>query len=177
MHSACACASASIASPSAIVCSLSIICLVIACANAGPAREPRRPLAAPASRAASPSATTRLTSPISSARSRVDHVAEEQQLARVPEPDDPRQQVRRAHVGAAQPDLREDEAELRARRRDPQVARARDHRAGADRDAVDRARRSAAGTRASPAISRPVARVNASSAGVSRPSRCLMMSS
>ena len=55
MHSAWACASASIASASAIVCSLSIICFVIACANAGPAREPRRPTPARASTAASPS--------------------------------------------------------------------------------------------------------------------------
>jgi hypothetical protein len=56
----------------------------------------------------------------------------------VAEPDDPRQQVGDAHVGTAQPDLRKDEAELRAGRRDPEVRRARDHATGADRDAVDR---------------------------------------
>ena len=58
-------------------------------------------------------------------------------LARA-EADDARQEVRRAHVGAAEADLREDEAELRGRARDAEVAGERDHRAGADRGAVDR---------------------------------------
>src|ERR1043165_6767597 len=54
------------------------------------------------------------------------------------EADDARQQVRRAHVGAAQADLREDEAEPGGGGGDPQIGRARDHRPGADRGAIDR---------------------------------------
>ena len=137
MQMACACASASIAWSSVIACSLSSICLVIACANAGP--EARRSARACAwTRTESPSATTWFTRPMRSASSASNRVAEEEQLARLRQADDARQQVPRAHVGAAEADLREDEAELRALARDAKVARERDDRAGADRDAVDR---------------------------------------
>src|SRR5437763_9412606 len=62
MHSACACASASIAVARGMVCSLSIICLVIACANAGPLASLSAHSRAVLN-ASSPSATTRLTRP------------------------------------------------------------------------------------------------------------------
>ena len=68
----------------------------------------------------------------------IDHLAKEQQLARVAEPHDPRQEVRGAHVRAAQPDLREDETEPCMRRGDPEITRRRDHRTGTDGDPVDR---------------------------------------
>ena len=54
------------------------------------------------------------------------------------EADHLRQQPRRAHVGAGEPDLDEQEGDLRLLRHDAEIARERDHRAGAGGDAVDR---------------------------------------
>ena len=44
---------------------------------------------------------------------RVDGVAEQQQFGGASQADDPRQEVRRSHVGARQPDLGEEEGEPR----------------------------------------------------------------
>ena len=120
------------------MCSLSIICLVIAWANAGPAAsraahslcERDRRLAV-GDHAVDEADRERAL--------RIDHVAEEQQLAtRAPSPTIRGSRYVTPMSAPRQPDLREDEAELRVRGGDPQVARARDHRARADRDAVDR---------------------------------------
>ena len=53
-------------------------------------------------------------------------------------PDDPGQEPRRPHVGAGQADTGEEEGDLRALRRDPDVARRRDHGPGAGHRAVER---------------------------------------
>ena len=69
---------------------------------------------------------------------RGDEVAQHEELAGVAQADDARQQPGRAHVGAGEPDPGEEEGDLRALRRDPDVARRGDHRAGAGHRAVER---------------------------------------
>ena len=66
-----------------------------------------------------------------------DRLAEHQDLGGARQADDLRQQPRRAHVGAGEPDLHEQKGDLRALRHDAKIARQRDHRAGAGGDAVD----------------------------------------
>jgi propionyl-CoA synthetase len=65
-----------------------------------------------------------------------DGVAEHQQPGRVPQPDQPGQQVGRAHVRAGQPDLGEQEREPGRRGAHAEVGGQRDHRAGPGRHAV-----------------------------------------
>ena len=79
-----------------------------------------------------------IASPIRSDGLGVHRIAEQQDLRRAPEPDHARQEVRRAHVGARQPDLREEERELRRVGHDAEVGGERDDGTRARRDAVDR---------------------------------------
>jgi hypothetical protein len=67
----------------------------------------------------------------------VDRVAEHEELGGAAVADEPREEVRRPHVTAGEPDLGEEEGEPRLRRADPEVGGDRDHAAGAGRDPLD----------------------------------------
>ena len=120
MHSAWIQPSACIASPSDIEASAFSMRFVTARPRLGPAGELASPTRAVARRELRVGHDL-VVEPDLVARAARDELAGHQQLARVPEPDDARQEPRGAHVGARQADLREEEGDLRALARDAQV--------------------------------------------------------
>ena len=96
--------------------------------------EPRRPSRA-TNASSCASGTTRFTMPMRSASLRVEHVAEQRELLRLVEPDEPRQQPRAAEVDR-EPALHEDLREARALAGHDQVAAEREVEPRAHRHAV-----------------------------------------
>ena len=149
---------------SVIVCSLSSICLVIACANAGPRREPLGPARGASAERASPSGDDAVDEADARApRSASMRSPKKRSSAARPSPTMRGSRYAAPMSAPERPTLREDEPELGVAGGDAQIARDRDHRAGADRDAVDRGDHRPAAARGCSAISAPVTRVKSSS--------------
>ena len=120
--------------PSVHACSLSSICLVMR------ARTPARARAARPTRRLGHQSLAGHDAVVEADRGRpsaLDEVAEQEQLARVRQADDPRQQQRGAHVRAGEADLGEDEGDLALSAAMRMSQRRGDHRAGAGHRAVE----------------------------------------
>ena len=136
MQIACPCASASIADAKSASSSWLSSVLVMPSANGGPCREPRGQRARFVHQRLRRDDLVHQPDPQRLVGG--DPVAEHQQLGRARQPDDPREQVRGAHVGSREADLREQERQAGLRDGEPKIGRERDHRSGACRDAIDR---------------------------------------
>ena len=140
--------------------------LVIMCAKVGPSA--RRLASAIASASSASGATSRLKKPQRSPSSADMVRPVKSSSAARPWPIDARQHGAGAHVAAGEADAREEERGLGRRRAEAHVGEERDHRAGADADAVDRGDDRLRRTRFMAFTRSPVMRVKASRPFMSR---------